>query len=56
MGSLLLLDIAFAIFALVFLKLIIFTKRSTALPPGPSKLPLLGNLPLKQGSFFFGLG
>jgi len=43
MGSLLFLDIVFAIFAAVLLKKI-FTKRLLALPPGPSKLPLLGNL------------
>jgi len=43
MGSLIYLDIAFAISTVLLLKKI-FTKRSIALPPGPSKLPLLGNL------------
>ncbi|KAF8812810.1 cytochrome P450 [Phlegmacium glaucopus] len=42
MGSLLFLDVAFAILTVILLKKI-FTKRSIALPPGPPKLPLLDN-------------
>ncbi|KAF8810293.1 cytochrome P450 [Phlegmacium glaucopus] len=43
MGSLLFLDITFAVFTVLLLKKI-FTKPSTPLPPGPPKLPLLDNL------------
>ena len=45
MGSLLLLDIGFALALLMAVLLkFFFTERSIALPPGPPKLPLLENL------------
>ncbi|KAF8817026.1 cytochrome P450 [Phlegmacium glaucopus] len=43
MAGLILLDIAVAVFGVILVRKI-FTKPSNALPPGPSRLPLLGNL------------